>query len=330
MNPMLKKLLARYMAPAGDDGVDTGGTDTAVADAALLDDDAYMALSAEERSRLRGDGPAGDASTQARPAEAANAPDDAPAGAASDPEEAGDKGGTGIPRARFNEVNDRRKALEAENEELRAQLSARGTTAAPGPAAQQSGQPETQALNVLEAEEQYAQLMLEGETKAAAALRLKINASIEEAAFARFNQANASERAHAQAAATVEQLLGQYPWLDEPEGAPALELIEASVLLKMGKGMPRHQALSEAVQTIAPRFAPGNPPYRAGREEGGSGDMRVERANKRGAADSMLQPATLQAGMGNRTTPTQVDASKLSDDEYMNLPEAERKRLRGD
>ena len=27
MNPLLKKLLSRYMAPAGDDGSDTGGTD---------------------------------------------------------------------------------------------------------------------------------------------------------------------------------------------------------------------------------------------------------------------------------------------------------------
>ena len=57
MNPMLKKLLARYMAPAGDDGSDTGGADTANTDvAALDDDDAYMAQSEEDRRRLRGGG----------------------------------------------------------------------------------------------------------------------------------------------------------------------------------------------------------------------------------------------------------------------------------
>ena len=54
MNPMLKKLLARYMAPAGDDGSDTGGADTANTDvAALDDDDAYMAQSEEDRRRLQ-------------------------------------------------------------------------------------------------------------------------------------------------------------------------------------------------------------------------------------------------------------------------------------
>ena len=32
MNPLLRKLLSRVMTPAGDDGTDLGGTDTAVVD----------------------------------------------------------------------------------------------------------------------------------------------------------------------------------------------------------------------------------------------------------------------------------------------------------
>lgn len=187
--------------------------------------------------------------------------------------------------------------------------------------------PAAQSLSIQDAEEQYAQLMLDGDTKAAAALRLQINAAIEEAALARFNQASASERAQTQTAATVEQLLGQFPWLESPEGAEALELIEASAAMKMQRGMPKAQAISEATLAIAPRFAP---PYGVRHEGGASGDMRTQRANERGAAHSLQQPPLPQAGMGNRATPVQVDTSKLSDEEYMALPEAERRKARGD
>ncbi|MFT3815257.1 MAG: hypothetical protein QM740_18070 [Acidovorax sp.] len=330
MNPLLKNLLARYMAPAGDDGADTGGTGATDTDVAVLDDDdAYMARTEEERRRLRGDHATDTPDAETLAALVASGEQASGQGAAAtDPEEGGEKGGSGIPRARFNEVNERKKALETEVEELRAQLAARDGTAA-APATQQAA-PAGQALSIQDAEEQYAQLMLDGDTKAAAALRLQINAAIQDAAFARFSQASASEKAQAHAAATVEQLLEQYPWLEKPEGAQALELIEASALLKMGRGVPRHQAISEAVQAIVPRFAPEGTPHGVRQDGGASGDMRVERANRRGATDSQLQPAALQAGMGNRTTPTQIDASKLSDEEYMQLPEAERKRLRGD
>ena len=44
----------------------------------------------------------------------------------------------------------------------------------------------------------------------------------------------------------------------------------------------------------------------------------------------MLQPPNVQAGLGNRTTAAAIDPKKITDDEYMRLPEAERKRLRGD
>lgn len=329
MNPLLKNLLARYMAPAGDDGADTGGTGTAGADAAVLDDDdAYMARSEDERRRMRGDHAADDpgAKTPAAPVAAGEqqpGQGEAPEGAVDTNDASGDKGGAGIPRARFNEVNDRRKALETEVEELRAQLASRNGAAAPAPATP----PAAEALNIQDAEEQYAQLMLDGDTKAAAALRLQINAAIEEAALARFHQASASEKAQTQATATVEQLLGQFPWLETPEGAEALELIEASAAMKMQRGMAKAQAISEATLAIAPKFAP---PYGVRQEGGASGDMRTQRANERGAAHSMQQPPLPQAGMGNRATPVRVDTSQLSDEEYMALPEAERKKARGD
>lgn len=327
MNPMLKRLLARYMAPAGDDGTDTSGTDT------VDDDDAYMALSADERRRLRGDSATDEpgADTPAAPVAAGEQHpgqgEAAAAGAESD-DAGGDKGGSGIPRARFNEVNDRRKVLESEVEELRAQLSARNGAAAPAPAAQ----PAAQAFSIPEAEEQYAQLMLDGDTKAAAALRLKINTAIEVSMLERFQQNSVSERERGQANEAVDQMMQQFPWLESPDGAQALELIEASMVMKVQRGIPHAQAIRESVQAIAPRFAPhaATAPYGVRQDGAASGDMRTQRANERGAAHSLQQPPLPQAGMGNRATPVTVDTSQLNDEEYMALPEAERKKARGD
>lgn len=344
MHTLLKKILTPYLAPAGDEGSDTGGADmgTAVAD---LDDD-YMALPEDERRRLRGDLDASEVSQEALQAlvagegggDGAPQPSEGLATTGADGDDVGGQGArsNGIPRTRFNEVNEKRQKAEEllaqrdrELAELRAQIAAQNG-AAPGTMAAAPGGDARQSLNIEEAEEQYAQLMLDGDTKAASKLRMQINTAIGNAAFDRFNQASAASAAQAQAAQTVESLLQTYPWLDEPEGAEALELIEASVLMKMGNGVPRHQALAEAVQSIAPRFAPGVTPAGGFQGTAGSGDIRPERAMRRGAADSMLQPAGVQAGMGNRASPTTVDSTKLSDDEYMALPEAERKRLRGD
>lgn len=343
MNPLLKKILSRYLAPAGEEGADTAGADTgtAVADP----DDDYLALPEEERRKLRGDLDGDDLSQESLQALVASEGGEGggggqpPAGAdaahGAEDEGLGGQGtrGGGIPRARFNEVNDERKAaleraaaLEAELAQLRGSqpVQTAAPAAAPAPAA------ERRQLDVAQAEEQYAQLMLDGDTKEAAKLRMQINTAIEDAAFERYRQANAASAAQARATETVESLIQAYPWLEEPEGAEAMDLIEASVAFKTGRGMPLHQAMTEAVQTIAPRFAPAGHPPGGIQGQGGSVDIRPERAARRGAQHSMLQPPSVQAGLGNRTTAAAIDPTKITDDEYMELPEAERKRLRGD
>jgi hypothetical protein len=339
MNPLLKKILFRYMAPAGEEGTDTTGTDTAVADP----DDDYLALPEEERRKLRGDLDGDDLSQESLQAlvasEGGEGGGQPPAGAdaahGAEDEGLGGQGtrGGGIPRARFNEVNDERKAaleraaaLEAELAQLRGGQPVQ--TAAPAAASAPAA--ERRQLDVAQAEEQYAQLMLDGDTKEAAKLRMQINAALEDAAFERYRQANAASAAQARDLETAASLVQAYPWLDEPEGAEALDLIEVSMALKVSRGMDKNQALIEAVQTIAPRFAPAGHPPGGIQGQGGSVDIRPERAARRGAQHSMLQPPSVQAGLGNRSTAAAIDPTKITDDEYMQLPEAERKRLRGD
>lgn len=317
---LLKHLLSRLLAPAGEDGADTAGADTAPA---REDDDSYMSLSLAERQRLRGD-------TGDEPADSLN-PEALAALVARSEEEEGDNAhqgaNPGIPRSRLNEVTQQRReaeqraqAMEAANAELRAQLAQ--LTAGRAPAA-----PAVPTFDVDEAEEQYAQLLMEGDTKGAAAVRRQINQAIEMSAFNRMAQTTASQRSQAAAAETVEALLAEHPWLGTEDGQEALDLIEASAAMKVQQGMSLADALRDATLRIAPRFAP---PAGGGQGGGQSVDIRAQRAIERGAAHSLMQPANTAAGMGNRATPPNVDTSKLSDDEYMALPEAERRKARGD
>ncbi|CAM3407033.1 hypothetical protein [Paracidovorax anthurii] len=299
-------------------------------DSALTDDE-YDALPADERSRLRGDGEASPP-VQAPARVAADADD----GSSSEDGQAEDgKNSPGIPRSRLNEVTQQRReaeqraqAMEADNARLRAQLAELAAGRAPvaqAPAAPTA--PASPAFDVDEAEEQYAQLLMEGDTKAAAAVRRQINQAIEMSAFNRMAQTTASQQSQQVAIQTVDDLLVQHPWLGTEDGQEALDLIEASAFMKVQRGVPLAEALREATQRIAPRFAP---PAGGGQGGGQSVDIRVQRAIERGAAHSLMQPANTAAGMGNRATPPNVDTSTLSDDEYMALPEAERRKARGD
>src|SRR5690606_29927414 len=111
---------------------------------------------------------------------------------------------------------------------------------------------------------------------------------------------------------------------EQDEGAIAMELIEASVKAKTGAGMPRHLALADAISTIAPKFAPDGTPSRGLPNGGAPVDTRLERANKRGAADSLLQPAAVQAGMGNRATAPKIDGNtKLTEEQIAGASKAE-------
>lgn len=332
MNVKMIEMMKR-LNEADEGGSDAGGTGTAVD--VLDSDEEYMQKSEEERARLRGDVAGNPASPATQPAATANGEEQQGQASQStdgdDSDVTGNTGG-GIPRIRFNEVNDRRKALEQENEQLRAQLaSTQGHSGTPSQGAQQQQVQENAApYNIEAAEERYLQLVLDGDTKAATKLRMEINSVLQDAAYSRFAQESAAQQQTADAQKTVANLLQSYPWLDEPEGAEALDLIEASVAMKVSRGVSRAQALDEAVNAIAPRFAPTTTPPRVVQQEGSRVDIRVQRANERGAHDSQLQPAQLQAGLGNRATAPQIDGTKLTDEEYEALPEAERKKLRGD
>lgn len=290
-----------YMKPAEDGGADGGGTSA--------EDEALVDLGNDDLPNTG----------------TSEAPAAAPAAPASDASSGEGTGSTqNVPYARFREVNENKRLLEeqlaAMQHELQAYKAGQQPAAAPSPAAA----PAPAAFDMDAAEEQYAQALLDGDAKAASAIRREINQHIETSVMKRVAESSQQEQVFAKSGVVVANAMEAYPWLDQEEGAVALELIEATVRTKVADGVPHHIALANAIATIAPRFAPDDTPSRVLPNGGAPADTRMERANKRGAADSLLQPAAVQAGMGNRAVAPKIDGStKLSDDQIDGLPKAD-------
>lgn len=272
--------------------------------------------------------------------EAATPQDEAPPAEQDDPRQTGGR----IPKARFDEVNTERKEaireaaeakaraelLERELEQLRAASS---KPAAPEVAPEPDFDEDAK-------EEEYIEAMLNGDAALAKQIRREINQHIKataEAAAIASTQAELAQRtaeaerrtmaANLQAASA--QAIADYPYLDTKEGAMALKLIVAARDADIAAGVPPHVALAEAVKAIAPKFAPDTP---ARESTGGkaAGDTRTAAAIARGATDSQLQPPAVQAGIGARAGGGRVNVNTMTDEQFENLSEADKKRLRGD
>lgn len=344
MSLLLKNLLGRLQGPAGDDGSDTSGAGTG---------DAGDAGGAQDRgddfTPTDDDATGGDAGTAQGGDGDDGAGDGAAAGGAgsdADDDGQGDRSDQRIPKGRFNEVNERRKALETENQQLRRELEearkGKAPAAAPAPAqasaapaASPAAAPAPAAVVAFDPdakEQEYIEALMAGDTGKAAKIRREINAHIVSEASAKAESTVSRREATKLLNEEVAATLQAHPWLDTEDGADALELIQAARDSAIAKGVPPYKALRDAVAKIAPRFAPAGSRTPAGElpGAGGQGDTRTANAIKRGAADSEAQPALVQSGIGNRATAGRVNVAQLDEEQFANLSEAEKRRLRGD
>lgn len=262
------------------------------------------------------------------------APAPAPAASTEDePDEAtGGKPSAGIPKARFNEVNEARKEAEARAEALERELQAlkmqQQPTTAPAPTPAAPAAPE---FDVDAAEQKYIELLMEGETAEATKLRSQINRHVAAEAA---QQAIAIQKQQAEAVNTqtvADKAVEAWPYLDTPAGADALSLIKITRDAYIASGMSMSKALQLAVDKIAPKFAPAEdltPP----KVDGGKPpvDTRTANAIARGAQASQAQPPVVQAGIGNRATAGTVDVASLTDEQFDALSDAEKAKARGD
>lgn len=236
-----------------------------------------------------------------------------------------------IPKARFNEVNEARKDAErqlAEAQEMIRKLQQGQATTAQA----SSDSPPAPKFDVAAKEDEYIEAMMDGDKDRAKAIRLEINEHIqrqaEDAADRRLSQ-----RAQANDLQAVsDQAVKDYPYLDTPAGAEALQLIIMRRDTLIGQGIKPAEALSRAVSLIAPKFSPedDDTPGRGSTGEPSRVDTRIARAIQRGTADSSSQPATLTAGVGSRVTAGRVNVEQMDEDQFRSLSSAEKRKLRGD
>lgn len=229
-----------------------------------------------------------------------------------------------VPYARLRESQDQaridreeRIRLEAENRILRERGAAPATPPEP-------------PVDLKALKKQYAEAILEGDTDKAA----EIDEQIDEIKEARITQrvvgATREDTANRELAATAEAIVRDYPFLDSQGPEANKEAIAETLEWRdfyIQKGKSPAVALAKAVEKVAPQYTDG--------KASGADDLariREARALSRGAAAALHQPTVPFGGRGQRasgTTPIK-DVGTLSDAEFAKIPEAEKKRLRGD
>lgn len=312
-----------YQKPAEDGGADSGGA--AVEEKPDFGNDPDPEPG-DGQATGAADEPGGDGAGQAAGGSPETESDDGTDGQ-------GGRRPVGIPRARFNEVNEEkrealRKLQEAQEEIERLKSAAKpAATPAAAPAA-------GDGLDVDAKEQEYAEALYAGDGKKAAAIRREINAHLVDQATTRAREVAATEFTARETKtllqAAVQTTMAAYPWLNDPEGAEATEMIVAYRDKLHGKGMPLHLALQEAVNKIAPKFAPEpGTPTGVSEKPAPARDLRTPAAIARGAADADRQPPAVQAGIGNRATPNRIDWKALDEDQLAAVPKDELRKALG-
>ncbi len=327
-----QRLFSRLQRPA-DDGEDLGGEVISIngaPTAGAADDDAGTADIVEDR----GDVVTPPVAPESK--ETPEAPDTTSKAAPADDT----KATAGIPKARFDEVNERRKTAEQELAEAQAEIARLKSTPAPtASATTTTTTPAAPAFDEVAQEQAYMDALLDGDTAKALQIRTAINANLRQQASedVKAMQAQAARATQAQAEQDLldkasEQAAKDFPYLDTDEGAYALGLIVAARNADVARGVPVHKALADAVANIAPRFAPaaGSTPTPVLPTTKPAVDTRTQQALERGALDSTRQPPAAQVGLGNRTDKVRVDVQSLDEAQFAALTAAEKKALRGD
>lgn len=255
-----------------------------------------------------------------------------------DPEDLADLAGNGkakmVPHARFNEVNETLKSERAARLALEEEL-ARTRGQVPPKQEQQKDEPKPYDFDA--AEDLYNEAIMGGETEKAKAIRREIRQeeqkqferAAEEKAAATYDarrQQDVQQAAQAALQAAADNAYETYPFLNsesEDKNDDAIEMVVAVRDANMRKGMEPAEALRKAVAKVGPMYSHKKPP------EGGEEERRSAREQviKRNLEREKQIPPRDQ-GLGERSRV--IDYGKLSEDEFDALPEAEKRRARGD
>lgn len=240
-----------------------------------------------------------------------------------------------IPKSRFDEVNNAKKLAEQENQRLLNEIEALrkgGEAPAEVPAAAEP------APEIADLERQKFAAMLEGDEEKVVELGMKINNIIR----AESKREALNEIKHDNAQATTAQavstaasaVIGKYPAFDDSHADANQEAIEELVELRdfyiTAKGMTPAEAIIKAGDKVAKLFGFADGPAAPVAPAAPVVDPRTVVAIKRGAAITEAQPSTAAVGVGTRLDGGSVNIADMTEDQFDALPEAEKRRARGD
>lgn len=262
------------------------------------------------------------------------APAAAAAPAPAEPAEPADNNKVMIPKARFDEVNNAKKLAEEENATLKAELeAARAGKAAPAAATEPQGeQNEQQQPTLSELEHQRLDAMMEGDMDKAVEIANQINAIIRAEArrdaVAELETRSTKSAEQSAVLSVVADVVAKYPALDDSHESANTEAIDELVELRdfyiQKKGMKPSEAISAAAEKIAKIYDLGQT------GEAPAVDPRTAQAIKRGAQIAATQPNTAAVGVGTRQDAGRINIAAMTEEQFDALPEAEKRRMRGD
>jgi hypothetical protein len=226
-----------------------------------------------------------------------------------------------IPKQRFDEVNERRKLAEKKLAELEA-------------AQQAAQQAETGNFDFDAKEQEYMELVVDGEFARASEVRKEIRAAERaEAQAAMAQQANmAREQTKVDLAFqdTVDALQNQYPAFDKDSAQFDETLVDEALLLHDGflaQDMDPIAAIKKAVDYVARANG-----LNAAAEEAAPDPVPEVKTPSKKQTQKKVEAKTKQPQnlpKGERVEPS-VDMESMSEEEFDALPESKQRELRGD
>lgn len=189
------------------------------------------------------------------------------------------------------------------------------------------------------AEQQYADLLVEGKLQEAVKLKREIDKQHKLEFEAKLQEIRDSVLKEATSKSTAEienekfsvlrdSVENKYPFLNadsDDYNEEAVDTVNALMAGFLAKGMTKTQALSKSVEKIAPMYVKEQP-----KPKEKKGSTRTTEAGKKAAAASNSQPPKTKASTTTSINTQQVNVRKLSEKDFSKLTLAERKLLRGD
>ncbi len=345
MNPLLKKLLSRYMAPAGDDGADTGGTGSGSDDTPGADrgDDFTPTDDDAEGTTKAAGGADGD-----------DIDPENPDGDDEEKDKADEKDKAGKPKGRESRIPlSRHKDLLEKERAKRADLERRLATYQQGKQVAAANEDITKAEDkILELEKSYAKLMSDGETEKAAETMGKIRRMerevVEQKAEMKIAAAEARATETARYNIVLERIEAAYPALNEDhedyDEETAQDVLDLKAAYQARRNMTPSAALQAAVtkllgkktgrQSDAVDTTPRVPKEEAkGKGEEVAADRKKKAVERALDADKRTPPNTSRVGVDSDKIGgalTAQTAMKLPDEDFNKLDEKALARMRGD